>query len=1297
MAFHRKQAVIGASVALFAILGCVIYAIARQGDGTRELAQAPLNIANQIRPAFIMGVDDSGSMVFEVNFDQDEQAYWNDLNGTTRNGFFVNANAPATSGVLRTSGRGSYYHLIQNGIRLDQAGNTLNTNTNAMRLGIPPLDLFGFARSPDINRQYFNPAIQYLPWQNADGTYWPNVSYTAAPSDPRVAGSAGTRGPNPIVTYDFSAVEGRTTNYFAFRFQPGMRLPAGTQYYMRDDRHSAGCGGLGTTNATRNTWVTLSSAHLITDTNNLVYATNNTNRGGGCEIHIRYFPAVVYLLPGTPAPVGFDLSKRTVAANAGGPGIDLYKYELRQENFTSNYAEAIQNFANWYTYHGNRNRAMVASMTQSMVSVNNMRVGYFSINRRSGTNPGMASGNVLMRQLPDERSTLFSSFYTLAADGGTPNRSAVVYMGDQFRRTDSSAPVQLTCQKNAGMLFTDGYTNEGGTLGNVYRNFGDTDGSLPRPLGGNSNGNTIADIAYWFYANNLRADLAEGMVPVPQECKLANGSIDPNASLRLDCQTNLHMNFYGITLGTPGAIYGVNQAATDDPYTNHPNWTATGTMNLNPANVDDIWHASLNTRGEYINATTPNDVTAAMRRVLQAVGEGTTPSGSIALTGSRIGTGSLTVVPFYEATNNSTDWYSRLTAQEVTANPTTGLVSFTNKWEASSKMPVHGSRNILSAVTAASGVTPSVVPFNATNVTLDNLCSNNKARCTAASITALGVSLGEAMDYLRGDRSLEAAGTLRTRTTVLGDIVNSAPVVTSPVDDYGYRSLRGTSADSYDTYNYAGYLETKKSRAPMVYAGANDGMLHAFNGNTGVEEFAYIPATARGHMGNLLFPYKAEDRNDQVFQHRYYVDGPVTVSDAHYGGSWKTVLIGTAGAGGRSVFGFNVSNATNFAAGNVLWELSDQVANTTIRDNIGHVLGKPLVVPVKVGNTVSWKAIFGNGYGSINGRAALFVVDVATGAATVIQASENDAALPASNGLGNIVILDRYAGSTDTKGTDGYADTVYGADQNGAVWKFDLRSGTTTTLTTPFFIAQDAAGNRQAITGGFAAARSPGVGVMLYFGTGSFSFEEDGTDRAMQTLYGIIDKEDGTTIASRDDLHQQRVLADAEGIRSVSTTLSMPGKRGWYLELGVSGATGNPVATGERFVGNPVVESGVVFFPTYEPTATTGCSTEGANRLYGLSAFNGGAALTHVRIGSPTGTSPGAGTGAVGLNTGGTAPVKDVAVMSTPRVSPLGATPTPEEEAAALGAQCSMVIQAAGAPPMYMPRPCGRQSWRQVR
>src|SRR5690606_38207689 len=131
--------------------------------------------------------------------------------------------------------------------------------------------------------------------------------------------------------------------------------------------------------------------------------------------------------------------------------------------------------------------------------------------------------------------------------------------------------------------------------------------------------------------------------------------------------------FYGVTLGAEGKIYEVDQAATDDPYSNTPNWNGNGDpLSSDDGRViDEIWHAAINSRGEFINAKTPSDVTEAMRRVLQAVGAGASPSGTIALTGARIGTGSLTVSPMYDVQNNGTDWYSRLTASQVTVDPTT--------------------------------------------------------------------------------------------------------------------------------------------------------------------------------------------------------------------------------------------------------------------------------------------------------------------------------------------------------------------------------------------------------------------------------------------------------------------------------------------------------------------------------------------------------------------------------------------------------------------------------------------------
>lgn len=1233
MASPRKKTLfVTAAVLAVGTAGYYLYsAFAVQGQGT--LAQAPLNVQTTVPPAFIMGVDNSGSMSSDETLCRTGQGQcaWD---ADTRSFFDAN-------GVALENGDNNYVKVMDS--------------------GAPRPDHYGAARDPEYNRAYFNPHTTYLPWQNYDGTFEADSPVNAAVEDVR-APASGT-------TYNFTTYLEST-----FTYPAGTVMAKGTTYY-NDRLCNRAPGGLVITN----NWVTL---------------TADLTFGSSCQTRFRYYPAVVYLSTTAAAPPGFDLTKRVLIKGAGPKGADLYKYEYLEANFTTGGKAAVQNFANWWTYYGNRNRAMIAAMTQSMVDITNMRVGYFQIN------PAPPAGNVTMYDMSvaTDKQSLYTKMRALDASGNTPTRRAVAYMVQQFKRTDRGAPVQLVCQKNAGMLFTDGYTNDTATPNPTV---GDVDGALPAPFGGGvSSSNTIADYAMDGYINNLRSDLKAGLVPVPKAaCEVANP--DP----RLDCQKNLHMNFYGITLGARGAVYDVNAASTADPYKYPPAWGATGTMNLDPRNVDDIWHAAINSRGEFINASSPAAVTAAMRRILQQVGAGATPAGSIGLTGARVGTGSLTVVPFYESTNSGTDWYSTLTGAEVSKDAATGALVYKDKWEASVKLPTPAVRATTTWFGSTTGsVVPTVKQFAVANLgakPFETLCSNATfARCTDAKVTALGASSSQVVDYLLGDQSLQAKNggsiKLRDRTTPLGDIVNSSPVISTPsMDDYGYASLRGTTATDFDPYNYSNYLKTTKaSRDSMVYVGANDGMLHAFDGKTGVERFAYIPATALGHMGNLVFPYKVEDRNDQVFSHRYYVDGPITVSDAYFGSKWETVLVGTAGAGGRGVFALNVSNPASYkTSAPVLWELNDKVTDANIKGNIGYVLGKPVIVPVKIGSSVRWKAIFGNGYGSANGVATLFVVDIETGAVEFRQAIETGA--PASsNGLGNIIVIDRWLGSTTNAGRDGYADTVYAGDQNGAVWKFDLRTAKPTIAVggKPLFVAKDASGNRQPILGGFEAASGPAGGVMLYFGTGSFSFLNDGSDTTMQSLYGVLDAFTTTPVAGRTDLLEQRILLDGTAVRSVTKNAGL-GKLGWYLDLGVSGASGPPVAEGERFVGNPVIANGIVFFPTYDPSTTVDCGTSGNNWLYGLNALTGGAALNGTRVGSPTGDSYSDTTGAVKLDTKGTAPIKDVAVLATPRqgILPLGTDPTD-----ALKAQCSMVVQVAGASPLYLPRPCGRQSWRQV-
>src|SRR5690606_13756009 len=99
-------------------------------------------------------------------------------------------------------------------------------------------------------------------------------------------------------------------------------------------------------------------------------------------------------------------------------------------------------------------------------------------------------------------------------------------------------------------------------------------------------------------------------------------------------------------------------------------------------------------------------------------------------------------------------------------------------------------------------VIPSVASFSGglVGMSLDDLCDNDLAPGSCQSALGdLGVTLGEAVDYLRGNQALEGSR-LRERSHVLGDIVNSSPVLVSNNDDYGYRVLARARGSSYQAY-----------------------------------------------------------------------------------------------------------------------------------------------------------------------------------------------------------------------------------------------------------------------------------------------------------------------------------------------------------------------------------------------------------------------------------------------------------------------------------------------------------------
>lgn len=1191
-----------------------------------DIAQSPLFLSTRVKPAFMMVIDDSGSMNWETLFAaNDGQGFWGRDNSSSPYSFFAN------NGTTRQSGTGNYLQLFP------YSGRATDRNN------IPATPNFGFARSHEFNPAYFDPGVFYETWRNADGTNQANTPTTAAPVD---------RLPTPSATTFNLTVNRALTGNTADRFDysAGMVIPSGTRYHLGGNN----CSGVSGSN---NSWVTASS---------------NITVNGTCSIALDYFPATYYLSTltspdGNTAPVA-------VANQANLSPSTLYRYEIKPGNYASAaaYNAAIQNFANWFSYYRTRHLAVRGGISIALTGVDFLRVGMFTIN--SLTNP------VAMRDLAlaSDRTNLYSTIFANPSDSSTPNRQAVSHAGTQFQRTGSTAPVQLACQVNAAMLFTDGFSNQNSvTVGNV-------DGGMGPPFA-DGNSDTMADIASKYYLANIRPDLEAGKMVVSSLCN--NTNPDP----RLDCRRDPHLNFYGVTLGSFGNVFGVDAAATADPFANPPAWPSM--QNDNRTTVDDIWHATVNTRGKMLNAGTPQAITTAIRDVINAVLDSAQDSGTLALTGARVGANSFTVAPSFSVGNNGTDWSGRLTAFRVNADGGVGI----QLWEASTKLPNSATsaaaRKVLVA-TVPGGSTRTITDFQASN-----LGATSTLQFAAMGITPTDIAVNfptatptQVVSYLRGDPSLElpTPGPFRKRTTRLGDIVGSTPEISSPKDDFGYgTTLPVALATSYQTF-----LTAKATTVPMVYVGANDGMFHGFNGDTGSEEFAFIPNAALKRIGSLA---------SRRYDHHYFVDGPVTVADTQLGGSWGTVVVGTGGAGTRSVFAVNVTNPTSVSASKVLWEIND-----SIDADMGFALGKAQVLPVSGGK---WVALVPNGYNSGSEDAALFVIDIATGA-ILKKLVPNDGST-ASNGLGNIVALDNDG--------DGFADTVYGGDLLGNVWKFDLSSASASSWNVafsgkPLFTATDSSGTPQAITGGFDVTSGPGGNNMLLFGSGRFFVNGDNAvaiTHQVETFYAVLDNGSEVGSAGRGALVAQTITSEQavsvpnptpppatiDGVVRNITQKSpdFSTQRGWLLDMVVGSST----PKGERFIGSPRVQNGKVFFTTFEPQGDA-CTPGGNNFLYGLDAITGGAALNQVSIGDPNANPICTSCGAIKILEG--APVRDtiLTVPTPPSIAGLDCDPSSGDPSCVPPndtdpvAKCTLVLQTPGGQPIFLPRACGRQSWRQL-
>ncbi|MBN8728492.1 MAG: hypothetical protein J0H15_12425 [Xanthomonadales bacterium] len=892
--------------------------------------------------------------------------------------------------------------------------------------------------------------------------------------------------------------------------------------------------------------------------------------------------------------------------------------------------------------------------------------------------------------------------YEDVEQGNDHDMDAIVIY-DITHNADGKVTVALTSEYAAGSANQImGYVLSGTTQDGVYLDVRDTDsGSGAVPLYGLSTPNPL----------------------LPGDCAKAS----PPAA----CTQALPL--------TSTRVFTPSAAAADTIQLQDPLWYAAKYGAPKPEAVD------LDGDGvpdNYFLVTNPTTLREQLDKAFADIIQQSQPSASVATSTPRYTPGSTLA---YEASYNSEDWSGDVKAYKVRPDGT--YTNATPKWSASERMPAPGSRNVFTASKKNDGT------YEGVEFTKDGLDATLEA-LVQGNLDPDVFAPDDVIAFLRGDQSKEqgvasctvpADCPFRKRGSKVGDILNSSPAVAG-VSSFGFGSILADVAPTAAS-SYAAFVEAKKLvyrngtiERPVIYVGANDGMLHAFDGsdssNGGKELFSYIPNAVLDKLQELTRP---------GYMHRYYVDGSPTVGDAYLASAWKTVLLGSVGAGGRGVFALDVTSPANFSKDKVLWEF-----NSSDDARMGQFVGRP---NMGIAENGQWLAVFGNGYNSANNRAVLFIRDLRTGAevATIdvgCTSGPPENCTDGPNGLATALLVDNDG--------NGAGDTIYAGDYLGNLWRFEY-TGSAWKLgngNKPLFTAKDPGGKPQSITSGVFTTANPLGGTMVVFGTGRYLNVEDadssqigeGTRASVDSIYGIWDTRwydvdtkvwtDSWPIQSRSvlggyaDLGQQKITkyvpeaADGSGGYREATRNSIDfktssadtnGKMGWYIDLdcsgcGLTGGATDPLR-GERVTATPQGILGDVVFNVFRPEGDA-CEPGSQIAMLVFDALIGSASYALANptfggaghgplLGVHIGHGPPPGEPLIGIKIP-PPPDDRLGVPCLPGSE--GCTPPPPPCDPATDPSCEppvttcswFSLNAAGKP-AGKPVPCGRVSWRQLR
>ena len=517
--------------------------------------------------------------------------------------------------------------------------------------------------------------------------------------------------------------------------------------------------------------------------------------------------------------------------------------------------------------------------------------------------------------------------------------------------------------------------------------------------------------------------------------------------------------------------------------------------------------------GLYISVNTPGELVASLNGVLRDIVNRISSGSAVAVVSTEGQTQDL----LFRGKFMPNSWQGFLEAFELPYDPLAPPV-----WEAGALLEVRdpATRNLFTSVGGT------MIPFDPSQ--------------RSYLRPYLGVPTDqEAQEIIEWTQGVDMFGYRVRLDWKLGDIIDSSPLVVGP--PVGFRT--------HD--NYLTWRQSLANRPRVIYIGANDGMIHCFDEQTGEELWGYIPEACLGRLKDLA---------DLTYCHQYFMNLTPKVFDAFVGGQWRTMLVAGQKQGGDAYVALDV---TDPAAPTVMWE--------NHLPDIQETWSQP--EPARPVNLAGQEIAFvGSGPDPSTGRAWLKAFDLETGAEVYSRLLSDNGGTDLNMATGPRAVDVDY---------DGWTDYVYVADMTGALWRLDL-------TVDPWVIYKVFQSDpNQPIQAQPIVTLDYNGDVFLYFGTGRYVTNADILDTSQQTFYCVIDKRDGY-MATRYDM-----------VDETSTIVQVgPTDRGWYIDL--------VQAPGERVVEPDALVAGFVYFTSFVPNADV-CSAGGYSWFYEVNFRNGSA------------------------------------------------------------------------------------------